>query len=79
MEKFRVHVPEEFQPSETICCLLGAFHKGLFYPCISNERHEKEFEEKDVSNHLEKIFCNTIKVESTIGEWNYIFNYLIYL
>ena len=59
--------------------VLGAFHKGLFYACISNERYEKEFEEGDVSNHLEKIFCNTIKAESMIGEWNYIFNFLIYL
>ena len=79
MEKFRVHAAEESQPSGKICCVLGAFHKGLFYACISNERHEKEFEEGDVSNHLEKIVCNTIKAESTIGEWNYIFNFLIYL
>ena len=41
---------------------------GLFYACFSDERHEKEFEEGDVSNHLEKILSNTIKAESTIGE-----------
>ena len=37
----------------------GAFHKGLFYACFSVERHEKELEEGDVSNHLEKILSNT--------------------
>ena len=48
--------------------VIGAFYKGLFYACFSDERHEKEFEEGDVSNHLEKILSNTIKAESTIGE-----------
>lgn len=59
---------EGFQPSGKICCVIGAFYKGLFYACFSDERHEKEFEEGDVSNHLEKILSNTIKAESTIGE-----------
>ena len=36
------------------CCVIGAFYKGLFYACFSDERHEKEFEEGDVFNHLEK-------------------------
>ena len=71
MEKVRVHSSEGFQPSGKICCVIGAFYKGLFYACFSDERHEKEFEEGDVSNHLEKILSNTIKAESTIGEWNY--------
>ena len=59
---------EGFQHSGKICCVLGAFYKGFFYACVSDERHEKEFEEGDVSNHLEKILSNTIKAESTIGE-----------
>ena len=71
MEKVRVHSSEGFQHRGKICCVLGAFYKGLFYACFSDERHEKEFEEGDVSNHLEKILSNTIKAESTIGEWNY--------
>ena len=48
--------------------MIGAFYKGLFYACFSDERNEKEFEEGDVSNHLEKILSDTIKAESTIGE-----------
>ena len=43
----------------------GIVLRLLFF---SDERHEKEFEEGDVSNHLEKILSNTIKAESTIGE-----------
>ena len=58
---------EGFQPSGKICCVFGAY-MGLFYACFSDERHEKEFEAGDVSNHLEKILSNTIKAESTIGE-----------
>ena len=44
------------------------FTRDCFTLCFSDERHEKEFEEGDVSNHLEKILSNTIKAESTIGE-----------
>ena len=47
--------------------MIGAFYKGLFYACFSDERHEKEFEEGDDSNHLEKILSNTIKAESRGG------------
>ena len=52
---------------ENLLCA-RSIHKGLFYACFSDERREKEFEEGDVSNHLEKILSNTIKAESTIGE-----------
>ena len=45
VEKVRVHSSEGFQPSGKICCVIGAFYKGLFYACFSDERHEKEFEE----------------------------------
>ena len=68
VEKVRVHSSEGFQHSGEICCVLGVFYKGLFYAFFSDERHEKEFEEGDFSNHLEKILSNTIKAESTIGE-----------
>ena len=72
----RVHSSEGFQPSGKICCVIGAFYKGLFYACFSDERHEKEFEEGDsVINRIESLsqvqvdnFCLTIFVQvSTNG------------
>ena len=59
---------KNFNPVGKFAVCSEHFTRDCFTLAFPMKRHEKEFEEGDVSNNLENIVCNTIKAEWTIGE-----------